>query len=206
LAAALALHRGNRRAAGRELGVLCGHLSYHIGRSKPDSPLYPFRNENSGNGIRKVPEHAIVDALRRHAGNRTHAAAEVGLTPQVLTHHIGRAAPEAPLAEFKDKSGLGATGKRHPDEDVAAVLDRNGGRVPNAAAELEMSHSGLYHRLRTAEATSPLEVAQAVARGPRTRRLSCSSLAPSVKSLHPTFSAAVQVGPNGLRGRSDRYT
>lgn len=173
LARVLRTTKGNRNLAARKLGERGIHLldtaiSGRIGRSKEDSPLYPYREKKAKGPIGKigvtVPHKVLLEALQRTNGNRTKAAGILSerryeITSSAISDFINKTPKGSPFRAFVKtrRSVRGLT-----DDDLAGLLRMTKGdrvhaaRISKKIMGRPLSHYQLDARVKKAGSDSPL--------------------------------------------------
>jgi len=107
LAQALKRNQGNQSGTARELGHSFSAINSRIQRASPDSPLAPFKEiKGKGGSEPKFSDKELARVLKRHQGNQSAAARELGNDRSTFGYRIKIAASDSPLAKFKKVNGL----------------------------------------------------------------------------------------------------
>lgn len=198
LVAVLEKHGGHRGKVAEELGVRTDQVSGRIYGAPKESPLDKFKTLTGRRGPKKrikstskVPDDELAVMLERHHGNRSLVVKNLAeskrkLSISTISNRIKSAADGSPLAKYKKLKGKRGRRRKVSDHKVLASLQRYRGDRSKAAAELRMSPSTVYYRIRVSASDSPLAAYKGVRGEPGTQVQPPESTAKEVVRQTPT--------------------
>lgn len=133
----LRYHDGNRRRSVQKIGLAASTLHYHIRRAPEGSDLAEFQVVKGRGGRQPAVERGkLLSLLKKHNGNRSQVARELGISQQAVSKHILKGAPDDPelAAYIKIRGRGGHSGPRRrraaplvdppPTDSTEVLLDR----------------------------------------------------------------------------------